>query len=314
MQAGGNVGKFITEALLKTGKHTITAITRADSESKLPEGVIVKKVDYNKPDTLVEAFRGQDALIITLSGGAPQGTEVALINAAGEACVPWILPSDFTPDTANEALAKDVFVFQARVAIRKAIEDLGKSSYISVVTGFWYEYCLAMPAAFGFDFAKQAVTFFDEGDTKVSLSTWPLIGRAVAALLSLPIEAQEGADKGACLEDFRNKCVYINSFTVSQKDMLQSTLRVTGTKEEDWTITKEPVQERIAMGKKESQEGKRSGFARVMFTRIFFPDGCGDYEASKGTLNSPLGLPKDDIDEATKVAIERSKLPQRTNH
>lgn len=58
---------------------------------------------------------------------------------------------------------------------RKAIEDLGKSSYISVSTGFWYEWSLAITAAFGFDFANRTVNFFDDGDTKISVSTWPQV-------------------------------------------------------------------------------------------------------------------------------------------
>lgn len=89
--------------------------------------------------------------------------------------------------------------------------------------------------------------------------------------------------------------------------MLESALRVTGTKENDWTITKEPAQERYSSGIKEMQEGKRIGFAKMMITRVFYPDGCGDFEHNKGTLNSLLDLPKEDIDEATKAAIERSK-------
>lgn len=124
-------------------------------------------------------------------------------------------------------------------------------------------------------------------------------------MLSLPIKP-EGANKEACLEIFKNKVVYIKSFTVSQKDMLQSALRVTGTKEGDWRITKEPAQERFATGIKEMQKGKRIGFAK-MISRLFYPDGCGDFEHNKGTLNSLLDLPDEDIDEATEVAIERSK-------
>lgn len=58
---------------------------------------------------------------------------------------------------------------------RKAISDLGKSSYIAVSTGFWYEWSLGIPAAFGFDFANHAVTYFDEGETKISVSTWPQV-------------------------------------------------------------------------------------------------------------------------------------------
>ena len=89
-QAGGNVGRFMVEALLKTGKHTVTAITRQDSQTSLPDGVEAK-VDYSKPETLVEALRGQDALIITISGYAPiQETEEKLVRAAGDAGVPWI--------------------------------------------------------------------------------------------------------------------------------------------------------------------------------------------------------------------------------
>jgi hypothetical protein len=44
-----------------------------------------------------------------------------------------------------------------------------------------------------------------------------------------------------------------------------------------------------------------------MYTRVFYPDGCGDFEHNKGTLNKVLDLPHEDIDEAIKVAIERSK-------
>ena len=81
----------MTEALLKTGKHSVTAITRSDSQSKLPEGVAVKEVDYSKPETLVEALRGQEALVITISGRAPiQDIEEKLVRAAGDAGVQWM--------------------------------------------------------------------------------------------------------------------------------------------------------------------------------------------------------------------------------
>ena len=88
--------------------------------------------------------------------------------------------------------------------------------------------------------------------------------------------------------------------------MLESALRVTGTKEDDWTITKESTQKWFSSGVKEMGEGKRIGFAKMM-SRVFYPDGCGDFEHNKGTLNSLLNLPMEDIDEATKVGIERSK-------
>lgn len=102
----------MTEALLKTGQHTITAITRIDSQSTLPAGVIARKVDYEKPETLVDALRGQDVLVITVSGRSPiQSIEEKLVRAAAEAEVPWILPNEWSPDSTNEALVIDVFLF-----------------------------------------------------------------------------------------------------------------------------------------------------------------------------------------------------------
>jgi hypothetical protein len=104
----------MTEALLKTGRHTVTALTRIDSQSQLPEGAISKQIDYARPETLVEALRGQDALVITLSVQSAKGTDMQLINAAAEAGVAWIMPNEWSPDTANEDLVKDVLFFQPK--------------------------------------------------------------------------------------------------------------------------------------------------------------------------------------------------------
>jgi len=104
----------MVEALLKTGQHTVTALTRLDSQSKLPDGVITKEVDYDSPQTLVEALKDIDALVITLGGYAPKDTDMKLINAAAKAGVKWVLPNEWAPDTANEDLVKDVFVFKSK--------------------------------------------------------------------------------------------------------------------------------------------------------------------------------------------------------
>lgn len=138
------------------------------------------------------------------------------------------------------------------------------------------------------------------------------VGRAVAAILSLPIEV-EGSNNEACLQSLKNKVVYVNSFTISQKDMFDSVLRVTDTKVDDWTITNEPAKERYSSGMMEIKEGKRIGFAKMLYTRVFYPDGSGNTEQNKGTINSLLNLPTEDIDEATKAAIERSKGPNWTS-
>lgn len=43
-------------------------------------------------------------------------------------------------------------------------------------------------------------------------------------------------------------------------------------------------EERYSAGLKEMQDGQRVGFAKILYTRVFYPDGSGDLEHSKGTL------------------------------
>jgi hypothetical protein len=233
-------------------------------------------------------------------------TQSKLIKAAGYAGVPWILPNEWSPDTANEDLNKDVAVFHSKREIVEEIAKLGKSSYIAVNTGFWYEMCLANPLAFGFDLEKRSVSFFDDGETLVSMSTFAQVGRAVAALLSLPVQP-EGDDETHCLEHFRNRNVYVSSFTISQEDILGSVLRVTGTNAPDWTITKVPSGERYQTGLNEMRGGDMAGFTKMMFSRVFYPDGSGNYEKIRGTSNQLLGLPKESLDAATEAVIKLTK-------
>lgn len=165
---------------------------------------------------------------------------------------------------------------------------------------------MAIPKGYGFNFAERKVQFYDNGDTKISTSTWSQVGRAVAVILSLPIKP-EGPYKESCLENLKNHVVYTNSFTISQEDMLASACRVTGTKESDWTITKKTSKEIYDQGMKDTQDKNWNDPGNLLYGRIFFPDGSGDFESNKGTLNSLLGLPKEDLDEATKFAIERQE-------
>ncbi|KAK0100448.1 hypothetical protein ONS95_008398 [Cadophora gregata] len=300
----------MTSALLTGKKHTLTAITRHDSSATFPPGISVSKVDYTNPSSLVTALKGQDALIITLSGHTPNlhETEKTIVAAAAEAGVPWIFPNEWSPDTANEDLVRDVFIFGSKVATRKAITELGKSRFVSVSTGFWYEWSLAIAPAFGIDLVKKTATLFDEGETKISVSTWPQVGKAVTALLSLPINSSE-SNPEPCLNDFANRLIYVNSFNVSQKDMLDSAVRVTGTPLSDWAVTKESAKERYESGIKEMKEGNRVGFAKMMYTRVFYDDGVGNVEG-KGLANEALGLEVEDLDEATERAFERAKTVQ----
>ncbi|KAJ3022705.1 hypothetical protein HKX48_005475 [Thoreauomyces humboldtii] len=300
--------------LLRGRKHNLVALTRAESTSKVPEGIRTVHVDYDQPATLVAALQGIDALVITMAVTAPRGQSEKLIRAAAQVSVPWVIPNEYGTDFTQSALQKDTLIGPPKAADRKLIEDLGVSSWIGVVCSFWYEYSLSSgPELFGFDFSKKSVTFYGkEEEVRINTSTFPQTGRAVAALLSLPIEAEDKAT--VSLSQFRNGPAYVSSFRVSQSEMLESVLRVTGDKRSDWTISYEDAAERHAKGMERMKEGDRLGFPQQLYARVFYPDGSGDYESRHGLDNEKLGLPKDDLDDATGVAVKMSGEKGLTLH
>lgn len=187
---------------------------------------------------------------------------------------------------------------------RDEIESLGVSKWIVLSCGFWYEFSLGGTAdRYGFDFHNRSIVLFDDGKTKINTSTWAQCGRAVASFLSLKLLPEDEGDKSPAIEKWANGVFFASSFLVSQMDMFESAKRVTGTTDADWTITHENSGERYKNAVQDLQKGDMKGFVRLLYTRMFFPNGDGDYESSKGLQNDILGLPKEDLDEATKEAI-----------
>lgn len=302
MQAGGQVGSYLAQALLNTGKHIVTAISRKDSSSPLPEGIKVVRVDYDDESSLIDALRGQQFLIISLSVFTPPDSQKKIIDAAAKAGVPYVMPNGFGGDVANKKFMEDTLLTKIPRGISD-VEETGVSSWIAMCCSFWYEFSIAMgQICFGFDIPNKKVTFFGDGTVRINSSTWDQCGRAIAQLLSLNELPEDENDASPTVSQWKNKPLYISSFSVSQRDALDSIHRVLGTTDADWTIEHEPLQERYERGKKLLASGDRSGHSILMYTRAFFPDGGGSF-GDKGLANDVLQLPKEDLDECTKKAI-----------
>ena len=237
-----------------------------------------------------------------MSTSAPQDTQQKLISAAKEAGVQWILPSEYGTDhTDRQDVGSETRLGPPALATRQTIVEAGLN-FVSISCGMWYEYAFGDPTRFGFDLKKREVTMYGEGSTKITTSTWAQCGRAVAALLFLPVEPEGTQQDQTTLSQFRNKSAYIGSFYVSQKEIFDSVLRSTGTTKADWTVQYEPVEERYQRGNKMLAGGDRWGFSVALYARLFYPDGACDLEAK--LANDALGLPKEDLDSATKEALE----------
>ncbi|PVI02809.1 putative oxidoreductase CipA-like protein [Periconia macrospinosa] len=312
--AGGNIGKHITQELLKTGNHIVTAISRPSSNSTLPNGVKVACVDYTSEDDteLVQALTGQQALIVSLSVAA-RGAAINIIRAAAKAKVQYLFPNWFGHDAENDALCRDSFVAGMRDDICSEIKKLGVSSYFLLGCGFWYEWSLSGgPDRYGFDFKERKLVLFDGGEVHINTSTWPQCGRAIAALLSLKIAPEGENDDSVTLTQFCNRSVYISSFRVTQRDIFESVKRVTGTSEKDWVIMEDSAKKRWEEAAGELKKGNSAAFTKFMYSRMWFPTGDGDHETTRGLHNDLLGLPQEDLDEFTSIAVrmgENSEVP-----
>ena len=287
---------------MKTGKHTVTALTRQDSKASLPENVHVIKVNYDDESSIINALKGQQFLVITLAAGTTaKDVSGRIMTTAKKAGVHYIMPNAYgypVEGDLNKPRQGDIYGEMVRHQILEA--QSGPTSSIALACGFWYEFSLAMgERLFGFTLKDRKVTFFDDGKRKISVSTWSQCGRALAALLSLPRSGQSNS-----LTDFKNKNVIVYSFSISQRDMLDSLNRVLGTTDTDWTITYESSAKRIQEGHEELAKGVFIGFVKVLYGEIFLPsNNVSDYATTLSTSNSVLDLPKEDLDEATKRAV-----------
>ncbi|KAI1734530.1 hypothetical protein F4680DRAFT_437824 [Xylaria scruposa] len=210
------------------------------------------------------------------------------------------MPNTYGADITNENLVKDDIYHQGAVAKVKEIESLG-INHIAMACGFWYEWSLALGENFfGIDIKSKKAILFDDGDTKISASTFRQCGRAFAALLSLPERCETPS-----LSDWKNVPLRFASFRVSQKDILASVQRAQGTSGEDWHIISEPSSTRVADGLACLQKGDSTGFVKAMYSRAFYPSGDGDYERRHGIVNEILGLPKEELDDITKDVVRK---------
>ncbi|KAH7032567.1 uncharacterized protein B0I36DRAFT_347759 [Microdochium trichocladiopsis] len=299
--AGGTVGSRIVSALVEGGKHTVTALSRKGSPNKIAPGVQIATIDYDDETSIVEALRGQQCLIITLAPAAPPNTHSKLVHAASKAGVPYIVPNNYGGDIDNVKMGQETMLGPVARANRAEIERLGMQ-WITIACGFWYDYSLAGSEwSFGFDFAKRAVTFYDDGSTYGTFSTLAQVGRAVAKVLSLKELPDDEGDKGPTLSSFLGKAVYVQSFRVNQREMLESVKRVTGTTDADWKVSHVDSKKRYEEGLAQVQSGDRSGFIKLLYARGFYPDDPADFSAK--TQNELLGLPEESLDVGTRAAL-----------
>ena len=139
-QASGNLGRPTVDALLHKKQFKVSALTRATSSATFPVSVTPIKTDYTHA-SLVAAFKGQDAVVSTISTSSLT-EQKRVIDAAVEAAVKRFIPSDFGWDTSGDVsleIAPCMVMKKDPVAYLREKEETGMS-WTSIVNGLWVDW------------------------------------------------------------------------------------------------------------------------------------------------------------------------------
>jgi hypothetical protein len=110
-------------------------------------------------------------------------------------------------------------------------------------------------------------------------------------------------DSSPTLAQFRNSPIYVSSFRLGQRDMFESVKRATTTTDTDWIITHEAAKQRWKDGQAALKQWEDNTFVKILYSRMFFPNGDGDYQSTRGLHNYLLELAKENLDEFTSIGI-----------
>ncbi|KAG0646468.1 Oxidoreductase BOA1 [Hyphodiscus hymeniophilus] len=280
--ATGALGEPVLDAIVKSGKFSVTVLARSASKAAFPSSVKVATVDYSDVASLTEAFRGNDAVVSTVGTPGLQGQTIA-IDAAIAAGVKRFLPSEFGSDLGNPKTAA-LPIFGYKVHVNKYLEEKVAANpdfaYTLIRNGAFLDWGLDMNFLLDMKSGKPAI--YDGGDQLFSTTTLKSVGQAVVGVLTHPDET-------------KNRAVYVQDMLISQNKLLTIANKIAPEKTKSW----EPVPKSLAAIKKASDEALAKGqhSIEVMVPYIFvslFGEGYGG--RMEKTDNDLLGVAGDKTD------------------
>ncbi|KAF1976042.1 isoflavone reductase family protein [Bimuria novae-zelandiae CBS 107.79] len=222
----GTMGEPILEAL-KNSSFNLSVLNRASSKSKYPDThVITVPDDLNVPDvTRLLKENNIDALILAIKP-AQVAQNKRLIEAAFNAGVQRVIPAEFGSVDSADAKTREVYpIAECKKEVRDYLISLQdqergegkmKLSWTGLVPAHFFDWGLGN-LLLCFDVAGRKAYLQDGGDVKFSTSNLPFIAKAVVKVLERP-------------EQTANQLLYIQSFRVSQNEVLAVLEKVTGEK------------------------------------------------------------------------------------
>ena len=294
--ANGNLGPSILHALLSstTPKFNVTVLNRQSSKSTYPSTVTTKLIpDDPSIDDYTSALTSQDVLITTF-GGTNSELQIKLADACVAAGVQRFIPADFGSCDSSSQLALELMpLYRRKQEVREHLRQLAgeeKLSWTSLVTGHFFDYGLKSGLLL-FDVKGKKATVFDGGEIRWSASTLARVGEAVVAVLKM-----DG-------EETRDRMLYVQSFCVTQNELVRACERVSG---EKWTV--EDVKSEDFIKEMKARTDKDTG-DHDAYENLVGVVGTidADWTGKETFSNGLLGLKDEDLEEAVKKVLEGKK-------
>ena len=289
--ADGKLGPAVLHALLEAGlKVTVLKRSSSKSSDSYPAVVQVAKVqdDFDVDDTS-EKLSGIDAVVVTIKGSQGE-IQRRVAQACVKAEVKRFIPSDFgSCDSSSQRTQDLVPLYKRKTEVREYLIQLAKEnptfSWTSLVCGHFFDYD---PEFLHFWVKDSRTEILDSGDVKWSTSTLSRIGKATARILLNP-------------EATKNQMIYIQSFCVSQNEVLRAFERATGL---SWQV------DRLDSKKYEAEEkGKADDGDLEAVENLVWILGTQDanWETKDGFAIQTLDLENEDLDLVIRRVVQEYK-------
>lgn len=281
--AAGNVGRSTIKALVQEN-FKVTGLTRESSTATMPEGVRHLKTSFSAA-SLVDAFKGQDAIVSAISSITPAGAlslQKSLIDAAIATGVKVFIPSEYGVDTSDRSAPEKIpFLADKINTVDYLKTQQDKISWTAIITGSMFDWGFNIPGFGGWNLSARTVTIFDGGDIPYEATNLDQVGRAIAKSLKKP-------------ELTRNQYVYVNSFTVTQNEILRALEKSIG---EKFTVSQGTAEGLWKGGDAKVKEGNPFGVLDMIAAAFYGKEGLAHFSVTKGLWNDKLGLSQENLEE-----------------
>ncbi|KAJ5630784.1 isoflavone reductase family protein [Penicillium longicatenatum] len=291
MGAGGLFGTEVLSTLQEEGSFNLSILSRKSSKSTFPPHINVVKVDDDYPlEQLVNAFKDQDALVSTLPG-RPCTVHLRMIDAAIQAGVKRFIPTEYGNNTcAAAAELVTLYAEKAKViAYLKTKENTGLT-WTAIHTGQFFDWGIES-GWLDYHLKEKRVTIYDSGDKLWSTSTLGTASAAVGKVLLKP-------------EETMNRPVYVASFTVSQRQVLEALEKATGA---TWEVHRMSSGDALKKAAELDTKDYSDGLKLLVLMLLYADDADrgANFEKDGLLCNELLGLPDENVTEVVNRVVNQ---------